>query len=137
MDGRMSSGGSVRRVKSFSARPLLLFAHEKCQGKRATGSHAVFRVRAALQMVKFCPKLPAGSLDFVSFGDHGGRQYKKNPAQASSGVCLGTGNLFFLVLTLGGLERIDFGTRLHCGRTDVRGHIAVADLPFERRIGTG
>jgi hypothetical protein len=57
MDGRMSSGGSVRRVKSFSARPLLLFAHEKCQGKRATGSHAVFRVKAALQMVKFCPKL--------------------------------------------------------------------------------
>jgi hypothetical protein len=56
MDGRMSSGGSVRRVKSFSARPLLLFAHEKCQGKRATGSHAVFRLKAALQMVKFCPK---------------------------------------------------------------------------------
>jgi hypothetical protein len=57
MDGRMSSGGSVRRVKSFSARPLLLFAHEKCQGKRATVSHAVSRLKAALQMVKFCPKL--------------------------------------------------------------------------------
>jgi hypothetical protein len=63
--------------------------------------------------------------------------HKKNPALASSGVCLETGNLFFLVLALGGLERIDFGTPLHGGRTDVRGHIAVADLPFERRIGTG
>ena len=62
---------------------------------------------------------------------------KKNPAQASSGVCLGTGNLFFLVLAFGGLEWIDLGTRLHRGRTDMRGHIAVADLPFERRIGTG
>ena len=56
----MFSGGSVRRVKSFSARPLLLFAHEKCQGKRATGSHAVFQLKAALQMVKFYIKPQPG-----------------------------------------------------------------------------
>jgi hypothetical protein len=47
-----------------------------------------------------------------------------------------TGNLFFLVLALGSLERINFGTRLQGGRTDMCGHVAVADLPFERRIGT-
>jgi len=62
MDGRMSSGGSVRRVKSFSARPLLLFAHEKCQGKRATGSHAVFRVRAALHVNMLSRALAPGLL---------------------------------------------------------------------------
>jgi hypothetical protein len=46
----MSSGGIVRRVKSFSTRPFLLFANEKCQGKRATGTRAVFRLEAALKM---------------------------------------------------------------------------------------
>jgi hypothetical protein len=89
----------------------------------ATSSRSVFRLKTALQTVKFY-KNPA-------------LEAKKTPAQASSGVCLGTVNLFFLVLALGGLERIHFGTRLRCGRTDVRGHVAVANLPFERRIGTG
>jgi hypothetical protein len=46
----MYSTGSVRRRFSFSARPLLLFAHEKCQGKTVIGSRADFRLEAALQM---------------------------------------------------------------------------------------
>jgi len=46
----MYSTGSVRRRFGFGARPLLLFVHEKCQGKTAIGSRAVFRLEAALQM---------------------------------------------------------------------------------------
>jgi len=107
------------------------------KGKRPSAVVRFFVSKRRCRCKIFISSFRAGSLDFGSFGVHGGRRYIKNPAQASSGVCLGTGNLFFLVLALGGLERIDFGTRLHGGRTDVRGHVAVADLPFERRIGTG
>jgi len=49
----MYSTGSARKNFGVSARPLLLFAHQKCQGKRATGSRPVFRLKTAPQMVKF------------------------------------------------------------------------------------
>jgi hypothetical protein len=53
MDGRMSSTVSTRQKFDVGARPLLLFAYQKCQEKRATGSRPFFRLKTALQMVKF------------------------------------------------------------------------------------
>jgi hypothetical protein len=46
----MYSTGSVRRRLDYGARPLLLLVHEKCQGKTAIGSRAVYRLEAVLLM---------------------------------------------------------------------------------------
>jgi hypothetical protein len=122
MGGRISLTDSSHRRFVFSVRPLLLFAHETCQGKMATGSRAVLRLKAALQTVKFYKNPESGS-------------EKKTPPRRRAGFASGPLIYFFLFWRLEALS--GFILALACAAVELM-CVAMLQLPiFHLRDGSG